>query len=213
VETIDPARDVVVGTLEGSALAEVMLRFRSGDPGATLGPGEGGVLLMDTSFDEGAGVPPRLVHRFTVAFEPGHPLYTHAFHAAATEVVRDRPLVIAPPLRGAHWVVANGCCAELNSHRGTVAPIDGALRFPERFAIDFEQVDAQGRVFHGPIDQNASDVGFGAELRSVAEGVVVQVRDGLPDVTPGAAPPLENLFDFAGNSAQPSVGRTRISCR
>jgi Peptidase family M23 len=211
VETIDPDRDVVVGTLDGSTLAEVMLRFRSGDPGATLGPGEGGVLLMDTSFDEGAGVPPRLVHRFTVAFEPGHPLYTHAFHAAATEVVRDRPLVIAPPLRGARWVVANGCCAELNSHRGTVAPIDGVPRFPERFAIDFEQLDAQGRLFHGPIDQNASYVGFGAEIRSVAEGVVVQVRDGLPDVTPGAAPPLENLFDFAGNHVIVDIGHGRFA--
>jgi hypothetical protein len=54
VEALDPDRDVVVGTLQGPALAEVLLRFRSGDPGATLGPGEGGVLLMDTSFDEGA---------------------------------------------------------------------------------------------------------------------------------------------------------------
>jgi hypothetical protein len=211
VEALDPDRDVVVGTLQGPALAEVMLRFRSGDPGATLGPGEGGVLLMDTSFEEGERVPPRLVHRFTVAFEPGHPLFTPEFHAAATEVVRDRPLVIAPPLRGARWLVANGCCAELNPHRGAMVPIEGALRFPERFAIDFVQLDAQGRLFHGPRDQNASYAGFGAEIRSVADGVVVQVRDGLPNQTPGAIRPLENPFDVGGNHVIVDIGDGRFA--
>jgi hypothetical protein len=211
VETIEPDRDVVVGTLQGPALAEVMLQFRSGNPGATLRPGEGGVLLMDTSFEEGERVPRRLVHRFTVAFEPGHPLYTHAFHAAATEVVRDRPVVIAPPLRGARWLVTNGCCAALNIHRGAVVPIEGALRFPERFAIDFLQLDAQGRLFHGPRDQNASYAGFGAEIRSVAKGVVVQVRDGLRDQTPGAVRPLENPFDVAGNHVIVDIGHGRFA--
>src|SRR5215469_11838752 len=38
VEALDPDRDVVVGTLEGSALAEVMLQFSNGGPGATLAP-------------------------------------------------------------------------------------------------------------------------------------------------------------------------------
>jgi hypothetical protein len=35
VETIDPDRDVLVGTLEGSALAEVMLQFRVPVPDPT----------------------------------------------------------------------------------------------------------------------------------------------------------------------------------
>jgi Peptidase family M23 len=217
VEAIDPDRDVVVGTLEGSALAEVMLQFRVPVPDptakATLGPGEGGVLLMDTSFDEGAHLPRRLVHRFTVAFEPGprRRLVTHEFHAAATEVVRDRPVVIAPPLRGARWVVINGCCAELNFHRGALVPIEGELRLPERFAIDFMRLDAQGRVFNGPVDQNASYASFGAEIRSVAKGVVVQARDGLPDQTPGAVQPLENPFDLSGNHVIVDIGHGRFA--
>ena len=37
------------------------------------------------------------------------------------------------------WVVGNGCCDPINAHRGATLSIDGTVRVPERFAIDFIQ--------------------------------------------------------------------------
>ena len=65
-------------------------------------------------------------------------------------------VVLAPPLRGKNWVAINGCCASVTSHRGAVMAVNGQLRVPERFAIDWVQLDSNDRLYGGDIAKLAS---------------------------------------------------------
>ena len=105
-----------------------------------------------------------------------------------TPVARARALEIGKPMRGARWVAGNGCCQPINAHRGATLSIDGTVRTPERFAIDWVRLRPDGRLFEGPIDQLSSYAFYGAPILSVAKGRVVAVQDGLPDQVPGSLP-------------------------
>jgi hypothetical protein len=198
VETVDPATDQVLSVLEGDGVAAVMVPFGA-KPGATLKPGAAGFILMDASLPKDARVPARLVHDFTLSFEP-NPGLPSKERSGSTEVIRDTPVVIGRPLKGARWVAVNGCCAGLNSHRSAVNPINGAFYVSERFAIDFVQLDAEGRLFVGPPDKLSSYPYYGADVVSVAGGVVVRTQDGLPDNSPVGSLPANITAETAGGN-------------
>jgi murein DD-endopeptidase MepM/ murein hydrolase activator NlpD len=70
---------------------------------------------------------------------------------------------------------------------------------PERFAIDFVQLDAENRLFEGPNDDLASYAFFGAPIFSATDGKVVRVQDGLPEQVPGSLPPNATVQTAGGN--------------
>ena len=86
---------------------------------------------------------------------------TFSFTGAETAIGRPA-VVIAPPLRGKGWVAINGCCDALTSHRGAIMAVNGRLRVPERFAIDFVQLDAADRLFTGDVHKLESYAYYGA---------------------------------------------------
>lgn len=212
VEALDPASGRVLAVLEGDAVAALMVPFATAPvPGATLGPGGAGFILMDASLPKNADVPARIVHDFSLSFEPNPGLPSEE-RSGSTEVSRERAVVIDRPLRGARWVVSSGCCAALNPHRSTVQPMNGAFHVPERFAIDFVQLDAEGRLFQGPPDELSSYPFYGADVVSVAPGVVVRIQDGLPDNTPvGSVPPDLTLETAGGNYVVVAIGAGRFA--
>ena len=108
-------------------------------PGSTLGAGGAGFILMDASLPTGANLPRRLVHDFSLSYEPDLGLPAQE-RTGLTNIARDRAVVIGSPLKGSRWVDVNGCCAGPNSHRHAVNPINGAFYVSERFAIDFAQL-------------------------------------------------------------------------
>jgi hypothetical protein len=93
-------------------------------------------------------------------------------------------VVIGPPLAGARWVVAGGCCFPPSYHRTATLPVNGTFYAPERFAIDFVQLLPDHRLYSGPLSDLHSYKYFGAKVLSVAAGVVVGVQDGEPEQTP-----------------------------
>ena len=63
--------------------------------------------------------------------------------------VGDRPpLVLGPPLIGAGYVAADGCCDSIRHVRALLA-LNGHFTLAQRFAIDWEQLDAENRVVKG----------------------------------------------------------------
>jgi hypothetical protein len=124
-------------------------------------------------------------------------------------VTRAPPVVLGPPLKGAGWLAANAL-SNTADHRRTVAVVDGQARIAQRYAIDFVQLDPQGRAFVGDPAKNESWVGYGAPVLAAADGVVVAVRDGLPDNTPGEAPAAPiSLETIGGNHVVLDLGQGR----
>jgi hypothetical protein len=204
VQTVEPATGRVLATLDADAVAALMVPFGAA-PGSKLGAGAAGFILMDASLPRGAKVPARLVHNFSLAYDPDQGLPREE-RSGVTTVARDRSLVIGAPLNGSRWVVVNGCCAGPNSHRQAVNPINGTFYVSERFAIDFAQLTVDKRVYQGNPEQLSSYPSYGADVISVARGVVVRTQDGIADNVPvGSLPPF-SLKTVGGNYVVVDIG-------
>ena len=200
----------VVGSLSGKSLAAVTFPFGDTEPGSVLSKGEAAYVMMDVSFPRGAKVPRRLTHRLSISLQPPSEVVATAYGAAPTRVLRREATVVTPPLRGDGWIVGNGCCSELTSHRAGLLPVDGGLHEGERFAIDFIQIQPSGLLATGPLDQLSSYPFFGDDVLSAAPGKVVTVVDGLPETPPGALP-ATTAARAAGNHVVVAMGPGRFA--
>jgi Peptidase family M23 len=225
VQVLDPSHDdAVVTTLDASTIAKT-LHLGSGDFSAVMPAGASGVLFMDVTLAKDAAVPHSLKHRIHYTLSDAAPPpdppgvsdtdkaapLSQDFVGVPEQVSTQEAVVVAPPLEGDHWIVGNGCCAEITAHRGATLPIDGTIHVPERFAIDFVQLDNQGRLFNGPLADNKSYPYFGDKILSVAPGKVVATQDGLNEQTPGSLPSGITLQQAGGNYVVVDIGHSRFA--
>ncbi len=203
IDTLDAATGTVVASRQGAALTALLKRPEGGDYDGTLGPGLSAIAVLEVSLPENARVPRALLHRITIDYDdtqlPPGLAAAKTYTTGATAVLPDRPVVIGPPLRGDRWVAANGCCATRTDHRGGAIPVNGSLRLPERFAIDFVQLDRDRRMFTGPIDALTSYEDYGADLLAVANGTVVRTHEGEAEQVPPNSPPPFDPETAPGN--------------
>lgn len=214
VEVLDPTDDdAVISELTPEVLSSTLRLDDTNATGTTLAPGVGGVLFVDVALAPSAGVPTRVEHRFRYTISdpgaaPGAPV---EFVGVPVKVLPDDPVIVAAPLAGGGWVVGNGCCDAITAHRGATLPIDGTIHVPERFAIDFVQLDDDGKLFDGPLDDNESYGYFGDQVYAAADGTVVEVQDGLPDQTPGSLDPNATVQTAGGNYVVVDIGDGRYA--
>ena len=213
VELVDPAGSVVA-TLTGPALA-AMATLYSGD-GTTIAPGGTAVIFLDAAF--AGALPANVTARVTLTrqiagadgkpapFPKIEPVPATITFSGATAVPGKPAVVIAPPLRGANWVAVNGCCDAKTSHRGAVMAVNGTLRVPERFAIDWVQLDARHRLYTGKIDQLASYAYFGTPVHAVADGTVVNMYTSAVEQVPGADAKGITTENIGGNMLVIDIG-------
>jgi hypothetical protein len=129
---------------------------------------------------------------------------------ARTPIGAAAPVVIGPPLEGPGWLDVNGCCV-VTAHRGAVVPSNGELHISERYAIDFVQVDANGRFLEGDPTQLASYKYFGTNILAVSDGPIVSMITDLPIQPPGATPVGLRLDEYGGNMIVQDIGNGRYA--
>ncbi|HEV2727166.1 MAG TPA: M23 family metallopeptidase, partial [Solirubrobacterales bacterium] len=201
----------VVGSLSGKGVAAMMSPFGAQPGVSKLQPGQGGYVLMDVSFPGKAKLPRHIVHRLSISEKKPSPANATTYLAAPTPVVRTPAVVVAPPLRGGGWVVANGCCDAFTAHRGTVLPVNGANHVAERFAIDFVQIGANGRLIDGPRDAFSSYAYFGEPIYSATQGRVVAVVNDIPETPAGGFPENPTAQTAGGNHVVVAMGNGRYA--
>lgn len=194
--------------LNGDELLPWIRVMGSPEPGRVLAPGQSATVILDAAVPEGQEIPRTLSH--VVDFAPGSampPMITEQMQQTiATVPVADTvAIVIDSPLYGDGWLDGNGCC-EASPHRSAINPVNGALHAPERFAIDFVQLDDGGRIFNGSIDDLSSYAFYGAEIHAVADGPIVSMKWDLPDEKPGAHPVGLELGEYGGNHIVQDIG-------
>ncbi len=195
-------------TLSGDDLAPWMKVYGGASGSRTIGPGQQALVWLDVAVPTLRDVPATLTHSIRIRpTTPIAPVVTSpmAETLAVTRVHTAPPIVIGPPLAGRGWLDGNSCCA-VTPHRAAVNPINGALHVPERYAIDYVRLDAQGRVFDGPIDRLSSYAYEGADILAVADGPVVSMTWDLPEQTPGANPTGLTLAQYGGNHIVQDIG-------
>lgn len=148
------------------------------------------LVLLDLALAPASQVPRRLVHRLDTMTRDNPTATTAsplAYVTAPIALEGDAP-IIGPPLSGPRWVAFNGCCAPGVSHRSTAMPVNGQLHFAQRFAIDWMQLDEQGRLLHGDPADVHSYTSYDHEALAVADGTVTETLDNLDDQVPGKNP-------------------------
>jgi hypothetical protein len=194
--------------LSGTDLASWMRTPGTPTPTATVGSAQTALIWLDITVDDAAGIPTDISHIIGMSLPQPRPPLTESTMIetiAPTAVDNRKPVTISPPLWGANWVDANGCCGT-SPHRMAVNPLNGQLWAAERYAVDYVQLTPDGRLFNG----NKADLGsypfFGADVHAAADGQVAAVVDNLPEQVPGANPVGLPLDQYAGNHVILDIG-------
>ncbi|MFH1037573.1 MAG: M23 family metallopeptidase [PVC group bacterium] len=176
------------------------------EPTTTLLPSQAGYVRINLVFAAGDTIPHIIEHIITATTDKPGPLMPRRVveKVARTEVITGQSVLIGPPVKGGNWIVAG--IGGNSYHRTTIMPINGWWVAPERWAVDFLQLDEQNRPWSGDITKNESYPQFGKELIAVSDGVVERVRDGMPDIPPGEMPENMTLRDAAGNYVVQNIG-------
>lgn len=215
VEAVDPTGRVL-RTIEGDHLKKMTMQH-AGTP-SLLPAGGSGIIFMDVSFANGETLPSAVATRIaatrkvigpdgkSVPMPSGQMVpATYSFTTSATPLGKPARL-IDPPLRGSNWVATNGCCDRITPHRGALITINGVMQAPERFAIDWEQVNSNNRASEGDHKILANWPYYGDSIYSVADGTVVNVYDGAPEQVPGPNPTGVTTDNIGGNMMVVDIG-------
>jgi hypothetical protein len=177
----------------------------------TLAGSAQGLLFLHVTLAAGAPIPTHLSHRVTVhasAAPPGRQEITEIGGEATVD--RQTVVSIGPPLHGERYVSADSCCDAVR-HTRAALPVNGRVWLAQRYAVDWEQLDAQGRIYAGPPEKLESYTIFGKPVVAVADAFVASVVDGLPEQTPGTYPTNISLDEADGNSVILDLGEQRYA--
>jgi hypothetical protein len=169
---------------------------------ATLGASQTGIVYLHLVFDSVSAIPPKLSHQ--VAYALGGKAFNET--VGQTAVSAPTPLVLGAPLKGESYIAGDGCCDSIR-HVRAVLPVNGELFNGQRFAIDWEQLDSQGRIYVGDPKQPSSYVIYGKPVYAVADATVVTAVNRYPDTPPGALPPNMSMEDADGNHVVLDLGQ------
>ena len=164
---------------------------------AKIAPGAFAIIYMWLTADKLEDVPAKITHR--VAAKIGD--YPEGLTLDGVPVAIDRKpvVVIAPPLAGADWVAANGP-SNTSQHRRAFIPVDGHAWISQRFAIDWVEANPDGKTFQGDSANNKSYRAYGAEIHAVADGIVTQTKDGIPQNIPNQPPIVPITLETVGGN-------------
>ncbi|MCD4785530.1 MAG: M23 family metallopeptidase [Candidatus Eremiobacteraeota bacterium] len=183
-------------------------------PGANdnreIKPGKRAVAYIWIALDEKRLVPDKLYHRITFDEDEISRGELAVLNVPIINVSKEKPIRIHSPLFGNGWLAAEGPI-NINGyshHRFGIIPFKGKAWIPQRFAIDWMKFGPDGELFHGDPSKNENWYCYGKKIHSVADGIVVEAMDGVPENVPLAkekAVPM-TLENICGNYALIDIG-------
>ncbi len=204
VEVLDEPSGKLLLSLDREGLAKrFSIGGRRGMEATALGVGQFGVLFLHVALEPGDALPRAIAHRVSLRLvQPG---IEFAATVAQTPVV-DRPLVVlGAPLIGVGYAAGDGCCDSIRHVRALLA-LNGHFALAQRFAIDWEQIDAENRLVKGDTKALSSYTIYGRDVLAVADGTVVSSRNDLPEQVPGALPQGMTIDQADGNFVVLDIG-------
>jgi Peptidase family M23 len=183
------------------------LLYRPGQPTASkslMSPGSTSVVFMWVTFDKREDVPSSISHKITT--KQADYADTITVEIPPTPVLRQPVVVIASALEGDNWLAGNGP-SNTSVHRRALIPIDGHAYISQRYAIDWVRLYPDGKTYNGDPRDNKSYRAFGTEIHAVADGVVTEIKDGIPENVPNGplAVPI-TLDTIGGNHVLMQIG-------
>ena len=189
LDTIEARAGDVQSKISGAALSPLILHLGAPVPPKddlavrTIQGGRSVIVFLTLDFGK-SSAPGAIAHTLHVLTERNEP---HDIVLAPLPVMQDKPIVVAPPLRG-QWIAGDSVNNLPDAaHRRAVLIDDGHAWLAQRFAIDWVQVqtvNGAATTFKGPEDKNESYFCYDQPIYSVAPGKVVEASDGMADNVP-----------------------------
>jgi len=149
-----------------------------------LKPGETGIFFIFIDWLPSQDDPDTFDTAITIE-QHGERSGSGTIHTAALDLNQDDPIVIHSPLQGKNWLAANGP-SNTSAHRRAMLPINGQPHIGQRYAIDWIQLGDDGQAFTGDVHDNKSYHAWDQEIHAVADGKIVEVKDGIPENIPSS---------------------------
>jgi hypothetical protein len=215
IDVTDGAGRRLLARYEGRGLAELI-----GGPGAAadpsdrriIGPDSSVIIFLDVTAPSRDGMPSVLSHRLVLEPVRGFTAADTTLEAIRVPVRGEAPIILGPPLRGGGWV-ASHALSNTSEHRRSVVFVDGKAWIAQRFAIDWLRIGPNGQAFAGDPARLQNWAPYGAAVLAVADGRIVDEKDGVPENDPTAAAkavPI-NLATAGGNYVILDLGGGRYA--
>lgn len=210
VEVLDPASESSLVILTGGDLMAATSLMATGTTPTTTVPASGiAVVWLDAVLQNASHVPDTVNHRVTVSVPPDLPVPSSITSVGAATVVDKRaPIVLGSPLEGPGWLALGSCCD--GPHRRALQPVGDGLHLSQRFAIDFNRLDADSRIVVGDESVNENYPTYDQPVFAVADAVVVEAVDRFADQVPNSPRPV-TLEEADGNHIVLDLGEGRFA--
>jgi hypothetical protein len=201
----------VLQTLNSSEIATRLQPAGFREPTATMSASTDALLFIHVVLADGQTAPQQLTHRVRLRAEAAPPGQQEITETGGETSVDTQPVVvIGPPLRGARYISADSCC-DATRHTRAALPVNGRVWIAQRYAVDWEQLDEEGRVYRGSASDVASYSIYGKDVLAVADATVTSVIDNLPNEIPGKMPTNIAIEKADGNSIVLDLGAGRYA--
>jgi hypothetical protein len=201
----------VLQTLDASQIATRLQPAGFREPSATMSASTDALLFIHVVLADGQTAPQQLTHRVRLRAEAAPPGQQEIIETGGETSVDTQPVVvIGPPLRGARYISADSCC-DATRHTRAALPVNGRVWIAQRYAVDWEQLDEEGRVYRGSATDVASYNIYGKDVLAVADATVTSVIDNLPNEIPGKMPTNIAIEKADGNSIVLDLGAGRYA--
>ncbi|NVD73243.1 M23 family metallopeptidase [Duganella sp. BJB1802] len=195
-----------LATFSGPALASLLRPNKEleADNSLAIAGGTHALLLIAAPLPAGRKPPRTLRHTLTFKTAKGE---TQTAGDIPVPVDARPPVTLGAPLRGGLWLADEGPGHAQSHHWGGAIAQNGRLTIPQRYAIDFFGLDAQGHAVHAPVEKLAESrvedwAGWNSDVLAAADGVVRDMRDGVADrkpLSPQEEPPELSTRALYGN--------------
>lgn len=210
ISAIDANTATPIGRWSNEGLARIVVHASSsdGDP-LSLASGERVVYPLWATLEPGTAVPASIRHDVEVE-SPGE-ANLNRLAGGSVAVEATLPLSVESPVGAGRWVAVRGP-SNGSGHRRSLVAIDGRIRVPQRFAVDFVRLGDDGRWFEGDGSRNEDWYGYDEPVFAATGGRIVRVVDGIAEAAPRTVETARQERDsVAGNFVVIDAGDGRFA--
>ena len=140
---------------------------------------EYGILHINLVFDNKTSIEQIFHKLYFERLNKQNEIITHPMEVAIVNVPKPTELSLGLPFnKKGKWVYG------AESHKGSRFLTEGKATYPQRFAIDWVFIDDNGLFAKDDISKNKNWNTYGIELISVADGTVIDIKDGIIENEP-----------------------------
>jgi len=180
---------------EGDVLAEMM--SMATPPNYATGQ----TIFFWLEFEGREEIPTQIMHQITYIDPVNNE--NIIIESEVLNVANSEAIQISSPVKGNNWLALNGPSNKDHHHRRFAIDINGTPYMGQRHAVDWLRIGENGLIFKNRADpgnlQNDDFHCYGDTLYAVADGYIIDSRDGMPENPVGSLIPGITLENAGGN--------------